>query len=120
MLNNTPVSGATLIAKLHPIVRVICDKEGIICYERLGAPSIMLKPGNPSGSRSEAQLRCIAMLESLPSRRPELRFTKISSTVEGITYEELRLQTIAACDQSLRISASSGEKKTRKRRGRGY
>jgi hypothetical protein len=106
--------------KLHPIVRVNCDDNGIIYYERLGTTPIMLRIGEPAQSRAEAQRRCIALLEGLPRNRPEMRFTKISNTVEGLTYEELRIQTIVACDMSLKVEANKPAKKAKKRRGRGY
>jgi len=97
----------------HVVTRVSCMPDGVICYERDGAPSVMLA-NTPKASRAEAQDRCIALLGMAgePGCMPndfEMNIT-ISSSGHGLTYKQLFDQTRAMLAQSIENEARSKDK----------
>jgi hypothetical protein len=83
----------------HPVTRVYCDADGIVCYERYGANPILLNGLSPKESRVAALQRCNAMLEEQPDDGLS-RDLPISATGVGITRNQLKLQTAQACKRS--------------------
>jgi len=97
----------------HVVTRVFCQQDGVICYERDGAPAILLA-SSPRASREEAQARCIALLGMAgePGRMPndfEMNIT-ISSSGHGLTYKQLFDQTRAMLAQSIENEHRSKDK----------
>jgi len=83
----------------HPVTRVYCDVDGIVCYERYGAEPILLNGLSPKASRVAALQRCNAMLEEQPDDGLS-RDLPISATGLGLTRNQLKMQTWDACKRS--------------------
>lgn len=108
-----------LLVSKHPVTRVYCDAEGIVCYERDGASPIRLNQVSPRRSRVEALRRCVALLESIPDEYSPERDFPISTTGIGISYNQLKMQTYQSCMKSREVETQRAElfkKKERKRR----
>lgn len=89
----------------HPVTRVYCNDEALVCYERDGADIIRLNEVSPERSRSEARRRCKSLLDflfrggivdlsSLAMHEP------ISTSKTGLSYRQLAEQTTVAIAQS--------------------
>lgn len=110
----------SLFREGHPVTRVFCDSDGIICYERDGAPSIRLG-STPKMSRKTALNRCLSMLQYCDKNcdfpgdfNPERNFP--ISLVGTMTYNELKTQTAAACIKSKQIVGEKRERRRKRRR----
>lgn len=97
----------------HPVLRVYCDKEGIVCYERDGADPVRLNQVSPAASRRAAVQRCRSLLmmqSSKPVKHSQeldlqaLEFMiPISPSGSGLSYRLLAEQTFLAIEQSKKI-----------------
>jgi len=71
----------------------------------------VLSPGDPKRSRVAALDRVRAILETVPGGETNpMRNTPISDLGIGLTYNQLRDQTIRACEESKRIEADRRER----------
>ena len=101
----------------HPVTKVYCDELGIIRLERLDTNPIILGMGSPKRSRKVALQRCDAVLEQFKGQEnhPQRNFT-ISDLGRGLTFNQLRQQTVDACLESRKIEAERKERFEAKRR----
>jgi hypothetical protein len=98
----------------HPVTRVYCNSDGIICYERDNAEPIMLNQISPKRSRVAALQRCVSLLDGETDEI--VRRCPISPTGVGLTYNELRQQTAQACLESRQLEGARAEEIDAKRR----
>lgn len=94
----------------HPVMRVYCDTEGIICYERDGADPVRLNQVSPESSRRSAVQRCRALLDMQATKKitsahdidlNAIEFMMpISPTGLGLTFRQLAQQTLEAMEKS--------------------
>lgn len=107
-------------ASAHPVMRVYCDEEAIVCYERYEASPIRLNAVSPARSRNEALKRCIGLIAAVPEHSQE-RMWPISKTGRGLSYEQLKSQTAAACRLSKELEKKRelefADKKRKRRKG---
>lgn len=113
----TPVDGDKnpFLAPAHPVTRVYCDGEGIVCYERSGVEPIRLNEVSPRRSRDTAKERLFALLDMVEENSIERDFP-ISRTGHGLTYNQLKMQTVQACLQSKDIEAKRKDEFEKKRK----
>jgi hypothetical protein len=100
---------AGLQAAAHPVTRVYCDVDGIVCYERYGAEPILLDGLSPKESRKAALQRCVALMDDQPDDGLS-RDMPISATGVGLTRNELKRQTVQACNRSKIVEAQRTDK----------
>lgn len=112
----TPVDGDRnpIEVAAHPVIKVFCDQEGIVCYARHQEAPIRLDQVSPKRSRVAALERCAGLLKNYPEGTPE-RDMPISITGLGLTYEQLKIETYEACLRSREIEAERTEAAEAKR-----
>lgn len=105
-----------LTATAHPVTGVYCDAEGIVCYERYNATPIRLNQLSPRRSRDVAKERLFGLLDMVDEKDVERDFP-ISRTGDGLTYNQLKMQTVAACQKSMVLGASiAGDVESKRQR----
>lgn len=116
ILKHTEGDESPFIVQAHPVTRVYCDEEGIVCYERSGAEPIRLNQVAPKRSRQSAKERLFAIMDMSDEYSVERDFP-ISTTGYGLTCNQLKMQTVEACLKSRDIEAERFEafKKKQKR-----
>lgn len=100
-----PEKGPDLLEIMaHPITAVYVDDYGLVCYERLNAPPLLLNTTSPVRSRIEAKRRAEAALLHAPEVGGiTLYDVTISETLQkGLTYRELVTQTRKAIEDSFK------------------
>lgn len=107
-----------LTAAAHPVTRVYCDDEGIVCYERANADPIRLNQVSPKRSRKTAGERLLGLLDMIPDEHAIERDFPISRTGMGLTYNQLKMQTVEAVLKSREIEGVRVEDLEAKRKKR--
>jgi hypothetical protein len=97
-----------LEANLHPVTKVYCDENGLVCYERRDAEPITLGPGTPGSSRRDAlrRARALEREKDHAARRDGddlLWRLPNSQTGYGLSSLELLAQTVAAVKRSRQV-----------------
>ena len=91
-----------LAASAHPVMEVYCDAEGIVCYRRHNAAPLRLNQLSPRRSRDVAKERLFGLLDMVDEKDVERDFT-ISRAGMGLTYNQLKMQTVVACQKSRQL-----------------
>ena len=115
---------SSLVVAAHPVIRVYCDDQGIVCYERAGADPIQLNTVSPERSRREAIRRCRAMIDGVSKGAPIAQvdlssfefLAPISATGLGLSYRQLAEQTFQALERSKQVEAQCRDQFDAKRK----
>lgn len=100
----------------HVVTRVYCDNDGLVCYERDGAEDIKLNAVSPKRSRVEALRRADSLLDGMlhdtDGSASDIALNMalpISITGNGLTYGQLKTQTMDAVLKSRKVEAEKSE-----------
>ena len=106
-----------LTIQAHPVTRVYCTGYGIIAFERHMTGPMYLDPASCSTSRKSALQRVNAILEPFHGNENDImRKMPISDSGFGLTYNDIRNQTLQACKQSKQIEKELAYKAEEKRK----
>lgn len=117
---DAPDQETLLSIMAHPVTAVYCDREGIIWYERYDFEPLKLNMISAQRSRQTALRRLKALFE-MHGEDPDDPYSpllqqRISDSGRGLTYKELREQTMLACIKSRELEAKRAEDAEAKRR----
>ena len=123
-MSELPPEESPLTISAHPVTRVYCDEQALVCYERDGAAPIQLNTVSPQRSRQEAVRRCRAMVDGVSKGTPLAQvdlssfefLMPISTTGVGLNYRQLMEQTYLAVQRSKELEVKLIEQFNAKRK----